>query len=194
MRKNIFKAVIIIVALLAVIIGVMYLSDLNRMKKGEEVIFSTWGAKYEPILKINLNENNDSATEKYQKYSKTIDNVKLELDIPNEWKYEEIPKDKDNDFYKYALKIYKNSEEQYAMLYYYNNQFAVCGTERTTKKMVLNNNKEATIGYYYDNQKWQDVSFYNINKNVAVINNGLINNEADELLEVIKTINIVSKL
>ena len=67
-------------------------------------------SKYAPIVKINQNDNNNNIDENYQKYSKIIDNVKIELNIPNEWKYKEMPKNEDNDFYKYALKLYKNSE------------------------------------------------------------------------------------
>ena len=33
-------------------------------------------------------------------------------------------------------------------------------------------------------------SFYNINKNIAVMNYGLINEDADEAIQFIKTINI----
>ena len=130
------------------------------------------------------------ATESYEKYSKIIDNVKLELNIPNEWKYEEVEKDEQNDFYKYALKIYKNNEEQYAMLYFYNNPFGVCGTGRTSENVILNNGKEATIGYYDGNKNWTDISFYNINKNIAVMNYGLIDEDANEAIQFIKTINI----
>lgn len=124
-------------------------------------------------------------------YSKKIDETIIELNIPNEWKYEEVPKDEENDFYKYALKIYKNNENQYAMLYFYNNQFGVCGTGRTSENMILNNGKEATIGYYDGNKNWSDISFYNTNKNIAFINYGLINTDAKEMLNFIKTINII---
>lgn len=130
-------------------------------------------------------------TANYEKnYSKVIDNIKLELNIPNEWKYEEIPKNQENDFYKYALKLYKSNENKYMMLYFYNNQFGVCGTGRTAKNITLNNGEEAIIGYYDGNKDWNDISFYNINKNIAVINYGLINSESDEAIEFIRTINI----
>ena len=66
-------------------------------------------------------------------YYKEIDNIKLELNIPNEWNYEEILPNEENDFYKYALKLYKN---------------------------------------------------------IAVMNYGLIDENADEALQFIKTINI----
>lgn len=139
---------------------------------------------------ISNKMNNVQNKEEQKSYSKTIDETTIEFNIPNEWKYEEIQKNKENDFYKYALKIYKNSEEQYAMLYFYNNQFGVCGTGRTSENITLNNGKDATIGYYDGNKNWSDISFYNINKNIAVLNYGLINAESDEVIEFIKTINI----
>ena len=110
----------------------------------------------EPTI-INNDENN-------QKYSKIVENVCIELNIPSEWKYEELPKNEDNDFYKFALKLYKYSEEKYAELYFYNNSFGVCGTGRSSEKITLNNGQEATIGYYDKNTNWNDISFYNYNK------------------------------
>lgn len=181
MKKNIFKIIIGVIVILAIIIGIMYLIDLNKMKNGEEVVFSTWGAKYAPVMKKQQNEN-------YKKYSKTINNVNLELNIPNEWKYKE--ESIDNDTYEFALKLYKNNEEQYAMIYYYKSQFGVCGTGRTSKTIALNNGNEATIGYYDENKNWSDISFFSINKNIAVMNYGLIDNDAKEVIEFIKTISI----
>ena len=184
MRKNIFKVVIIIAVTLLILIGIMYLIDWNRMKKGKEVVFSTWGEKYAQLQNKDENEEKNSI-----KYSKYIDDIKLELDIPNEWKYKELPQNEGNDFFKYALKLYKNNNEQYAMLYFYNSQFGVCGTGRTTEKLILNNSQEAIIGYYDNSKVLQDVSF-NINKNIALVNNGLNYNDAEELIEIIKTVNI----
>ncbi len=135
-------------------------------------------------------QSNANNTEDYKKYSKTIDNVKIELDIPNEWEYEEMPKNEENDFYKYALKIYKNNENQYGMLYFYNDIFGVCGNGRTTKNITLNNGGKAIIGYYDGNKNWEDISFDNINRNIAILNYGLVDDEAEEVIEFIKTINI----
>lgn len=185
MKTKIFKVIIIIIAITLMIIGIMYLIDWNRMKKGDAVIFCTWGAKYAPVQKVSKKENNNNI-----KYSKNIDDIKLQLDIPDGWKYEELQENEDNDFYKYALKIYKNNEEQCAILYFYNNQFGVCGTGRSTKELILNNKQEASIGYYDNNKEWQDISFYSINKNIAFVNNGLTYDESEELLEAIKTFNI----
>lgn len=126
-------------------------------------------------------------------YSKTIDETLIELDIPNTWNYEEMPKDEENDFYKYALKIYKDNDEQYAMLYVYNTMFGVCGTGRTSKNVILNNGKEATIGYYDGNNNWSDISFYKIDEYIAVINYGLVDSNAEEIIKIIKTINITNE-
>ena len=59
MRKNIFKVVIIIAVTLLILIGIMYLIDWNRMKKGKEVVFGTWGEKYSPVQNIDENEEKD---------------------------------------------------------------------------------------------------------------------------------------
>ena len=123
-------------------------------------------------------------------YSKTIDNINIELSIPNDWNYEEISQDKENDYYKFALKLYKNEENKNVVLYFYNNPFGVCGTGRTDKKMHLNNGTEAVVGYYDNNENWSDISFYKLNHNIALINYGLEGAEAKEVLEFIKTINI----
>ena len=56
MRKNIFKVVIIIAVTLLILIGIMYLIDWNRMKKGKEVVFGTWGEKYAPVQNKDENE------------------------------------------------------------------------------------------------------------------------------------------
>ena len=55
MKKNIFKIIIIIAIILLVCIFAMYLIDYNKMKNGDEVLFSTWGKKYAPPV----NQNND---------------------------------------------------------------------------------------------------------------------------------------
>ena len=193
MSKNILKIIIIIIAILIIIAGIVYLIDKDRMQKGEEVLFSTWGKKYAPIVETNQNEINTNYKNS-ETYSKTIENLKIELTIPNDWNYEEMPKNEENDFYKYALKLYKNNSEQYAVLYLYNNPFGVCGTARTVEDITLNNGKEATIGYYDGSKIWSDISFYNTNKNIAVINYNLTESESQEVIEIIKTISIAEEI
>lgn len=87
MKKRIFKAICIIIGIIFIGIIIMYLIDYTRMKDGKEVIFCTWGKKYISSQNIDENQKNDII-----KYSKNIDNIKLELDIPSDWKYEELAK------------------------------------------------------------------------------------------------------
>lgn len=182
MNKN--KKIIngILIALIIVIgIVVAYKIIENSVTNREDFNFKVEDISSTPVETVNNQKN----------YYKEIDNIKLELNIPSEWSYEEFPQNEENDFYKYALKLYKNNENKYAMLYFYNNPFGVCGTGRTAKNIILNNGKEAVIGYYDENKNWSDISFYNINKNIAVMNYGLIDEDADEVIQFIKTINII---
>ena len=183
MNKN-KKIIIGILIVLIIIIGIVvtYKVIENSITDRANFNFTVENISPSPVETVNNQEGNN--------YNKEINNIKLELNIPNEWNYEEISQNEENNFYKYALKLYQNNENQYAMLYFYNNPFGVCGTGRTSKNISLNNGKEATIGYYDGNKNWSDISFYNINKNIAVMNYGLINEDADETIQFIKTINI----
>ena len=186
MNKN-KKIIIGILIVLIIVIGIVVAYKIieSSITNRAEFNFKVENISSTPVETVDIdNQKNE------KNYYKEIDNIKLELNIPNEWNYEEIPRNEENDFYKYALKLYKNNENQYAMLYFYNNSFGVCGTGRTSKNIILNNGKEAVIGYYDENKNWADISFYNINKNIAVMNYGLIDEDADEAIQFIKTINI----
>ena len=172
------------------------ITNVNKLNHYSETGYDK-GLKIE-ILGLEVYNNvvvakpkNTDIEETPQKYSKIIDNICLELNILSEWQYEELQTDLDNDFYKFALKLYKNNEEKYAVLYFYNNPFGVCGTGRASEEIVLNNGETAIIGYYDGNINWSDISAYNMNKNIAVINYGLIDDEAKEMIEIVKTINII---
>lgn len=181
------KIIIILVIILIGIIGTMYLIDFNKMKNGEEVIFGTWGKKYSAIVKTNQNDN--ATEENYQKYSKTVGDTTIELDIMNGWNYKEIQA-AENDDYIYALKLFKSNEEQCAILYFYKENFGVCGSERTFQNITLNNGKQAVVGYYENSDEWIDISFAEMNHNIAIINRNLQKNDNDEIIKIIKTINI----
>ena len=185
MKKKIL-IVLTVIFLLALILGTMYLIDSKRMKENKSVIFSTWGYDYAPPVSTysstpTIIENN---------YSKTIDDITIELNIPDNWQYEELSKNEDNDFYKFALKLYKSDSSKHTILYFYNNKFGVCGTGRTDKSIYLNNDAEANIGFYDNNKEWSDISFYNLNPYIALINYGLEETEAEEVLDFVKTIRI----
>lgn len=184
MNKN-KKIIIGILIVLIIVIGIVVAYKIieNSVTNREDFNFAVENINSSPVETVDNQKDGKN-------YYKEIDNIKLELNIPNNWNYEEIPQNEENDFYKYALKLYKNNENQYAMLYFYNNPFGVCGTGRTSKNIILNNGKEATVGYYDENENWADISFYDTNKNIAVMNYGLIDEDADEAIQFIKTINI----
>ena len=179
------KIIIGILIILIIVIGIVvaYKVIENSVTNRADFNFTVENISSNPVETVDNQKDEKN-------YYKEIDNIKLELNIPNKWNYEEIPQNEENDFYKYALKLYKNNENQYAMLYFYNDIFGVCGTGRTSKNIILNNGEEATVGYYDGNKNWADISFYDINKNIAVINYGLIDEDADEAIQFIKTINI----
>ena len=52
MKKS-TKIILAVLIIIAIIIGTMFLINLNRMKHNKPVIFSTWGRKYAPPVKIN---------------------------------------------------------------------------------------------------------------------------------------------
>lgn len=123
-------------------------------------------------------------------YEKDIDNINIKLYFPRNWNYEELPENLENNFYKYALKMYKEDENRYATIYYYRDLFSVCGTGRTSKQIDLENGYKATIGYYDRSDIWQDISFSELNKNIAIQNYGLNKEESEEFINIIKTISI----
>ena len=184
MNKN-KKIIIGILIVLIIVIGIVVAYKIieNSVTNRADFNFTVENISSSPVETVDNQKDG-------KKYYKEIDNIKLELNIPNSWNYEETIQNEENDFYKYALKLYKNNENQYAMLYFYNNPFGVCGTGRTSKNIILNNGKEATVGYYGENKNWADISFYDTNKNIAVMNYGLIDEDADEAIQFIKTINI----
>ena len=186
MKMNRNKKIIIgILIILIIVIGIIFAYKVieNSVTNRADFNFTVENINSSPVETVDNQKDGKN-------YYKEIDNIKLELNIPNNWNYEEIPQNEENDFYKYALKLYKNNENQYAMLYFYNDPFGVCGTGRTSKNIILNNGKEATVGYYGENKNWADISFYDTNKNIAVMNYGLIDEDADEAIQFIKTINI----
>lgn len=140
---------------------------------------------------VKIIEDGKEKNEPSTTYEKNIDGVTLMLEIPNDWKYEELPQNTENDFYKYALKLYKTNENQYAVLYFYNQIFGVCGTGRTSKQIILDNGNKAIIGYYDGKETWEDISFYETNKYIAILNYGLDKLEAEEVIDFIKTISII---
>ena len=141
---------------------------------------TTWkGTKFACSVKEKSNERSNE-----DKYSRKIDNTTIELSVFTGWHYEEITFEDS----KFALKLYKDSQDKYATLNFYKNLFGVCGTGRTTEEITLNNGITATIGYYGE-PIWSDISFYDFT-NIAFINHGLEEENTEEFFEIVKTLNI----
>ena len=123
-------------------------------------------------------------------YNKTVDNVSIELTIPNEWKYEELPADVEYGRYNYALKISKEKGNGSAVLYLYNSIFGVCGTGLKSEQYYLYgyNGTKCSVGYYDGSDTWDFISFSELNRNIAIKNEGLNKKDADEFIEIARTI------
>ncbi len=183
MRKKVILVVIIIVILILLVPIPFHLKDGGTVE---------YKALMYEVAKVN--RLNTQYTEEYN-YSKEIKDIIIKLKIPNTWKYEEILQDDDNDIYEFALKLYKNESDKNIILYYYKDPFVVCGTNRRNENIKLNNGENANIGYYndlYEGKEWSDISFYEINTNIAFINNGIKSEDAEEFLDIVKTISIIA--
>ena len=180
MKKKWFKIMLIsiIVLLIGGSIFIMYLVNNQCMEKGQKVIFGTWGKKCSSVVDIK-DDGKD--------YSKNVDNMEIKWHIPSSWNYEEV---ETNNNILFSLKLYKENKENYALLNVYEDSYGVCGTGRTEDTFNLNNNQEAIIGYYYNNPIWADISFKDYASRVAIINYSLNENDAKEILEFIKTLEI----
>lgn len=117
-------------------------------------------------------------------YSKKVDNTMISLTLPDDWKYEELPVENGS---KLIVKIFHSSEHKSFTLSYYDHPVGFCGTGRESKKKTLNNNQEAIIGYELGEKNWIDLSFPDLNPNIVLINNGV---EEKEALEIIETFTI----
>ena len=180
MKKKRFKIMLISIVVLLISGGIfiMYLTDNQCIKQGQKVIFSTWRRKCSPVVDIK-DEGKD--------YAKNVDNMEIKWHIPSSWHYEEV---ETNNNILFSLKLYKENKDSYAFLNVYENSYGVCGTGRTEDAFTLNNNQEAIIGYYNNNSIWSDILFKDYAPRVAIINYSLKENDAKEILEFIKTLEI----
>lgn len=101
--------------------------DFHTLAGFDDIKIGTWFMKYEDFSSEMGKYETKIEEDNKRNYSKTIDGITIELNIPNEWNYEEFKESKDDNF-KFALHFYKSSKEKNATLYFYNSMFAVCGT------------------------------------------------------------------
>ena len=199
--KKIIKIILIILLILLIIIiaDTIQSKVFNNSPIIKKITAFNWEKYSIKFLKQENDSSNNKWQEEYKKYSKTIDDVTLELNIPNGWKYEEILPKKDCksiveeielDNYKFALKIYKDSEEKNLTLYVRNSPIGVCGTFLVNKSIKLDNGENASVSYYDGSNIWSFISFSKSNIMIFISNNGLEESESNEALEFVKTMNI----
>lgn len=90
------------------------------------------------------------------------------------------------------MKLYKSDSSKNTILYYYTGPLGACGTGKIDKRMYINNGIEADIEYYDNSEVWREISFHQINPNIAFINSRLEDRESQEVLEFVKTLRIIN--
>lgn len=187
MKKSILISIVILVAIALAILGA-YLIDMNCMENNKPVVFSTWGYQYVPPVGIdeiiNVSKEEMIINEKQAIYDNGDDY--LNLTIPNDWEFESIT-DFANDMYKCGLKIYPKDSENY-MSVYCANWFGVCGTGLKVEKINLDNGIEVEVGYYNNNENWEYAYFEDGEYKIAAWNSGLVGENANAALEILKTV------
>lgn len=197
MKKTIL--ITIIIAVLA--IASAYLTDIYRISNNMDVIFGTWGHKYAPpaksgdISKVGTLEENESGEIIEQKeINIDINNHTLNLSLPIDWNYEILEQEENGS--DGGVKFYTSDPDKYAKISVYGeNKMGVCGTDLTEKEIELNNGQKATIGYY-GTDTWEFI-YLNLreseNYDIWVMNQGLEDDDALRVLDIVKTINLNDK-
>lgn len=164
--------------------------DFHLLNGYDDIKIGTWFMNYDnfnsEFKKYDLTVDEIA---KDKEYVKELDDIVIKFNIPKEWNYEEI-NNSENQNVKFELKLYKELKEHSASLYYYKDMFGVCGTGLISKKLSLNNEMEANVGYYDGSNIWTFVGFYSLNPNIVFWNYGLDEKDSNELLGIIKTITI----
>jgi len=158
--------------------------ELNLSIPNNKITCSSNQSNFNATVTNNVNPGQG------EKYEKIVDGVSISFIKLNEWKYEELPATEE---YKFALKFYKNSNDKYATLYFYNTMSAVCGTDRRVDTLNLNNGNKLNVGYSTADNIWRDIYFSLNGKEIVMLNHTLDKAEADECLELVKTFDISKK-
>ena len=193
MKKKII-IVVSVIAILALVLGGMFLIDKNRMNNNEPVVFSTWGYKYAPsIEKENITEIIPNVEPQNKNVTIPVkEKEDLVITLLDGWKYEvygEVVGE-----YKYAIKFYKSDENKKMTLYSYANFFGVCGTGLEMKKLELEDGNTANVGFYDGNEKWSFITFDISEDEIVAQNEGLTLEESNEALSMFKTLKLIKTL
>lgn len=170
------KFLIVLICFLLVIIAI----TVGIVFKKNEITHQNVSKNYDPS-----SIDNDTFRQfplKLAKYSS--DNEFLSLEVPSNWKYEILNEDEYNN---YGIKFYPENEASYAVLYNMKEKFGVCETGLEIKEFSTNNNLDAEIGYFNGEPDWGYVSFRKINTNLVAYNKGLTGKDAEDAIEILKT-------
>lgn len=193
MKKKII-IIVSVIAILALVIGSMFLIDKNRMNNNEPVIFSTWGYDYAPpVEKENITKTIPNVESQNQSVIIPVrENEDLHIKLLAGWKYE-VSGEAIGE-YKYAIKFYKSDENKKMMLYSYANFFGVCGTGLEMKELELEDGNTANVGFYDGNEKWSFITFNISEDEIVAHNEGLTVEESNEALSMFKTLKLIKTL
>ena len=184
------KGQIFIVIVMLLMVGILsaYKIDMDKMRQGEDVVFSTWGVKYRPSVEETESGEKQTLkkeTIKYNKLEIESSGEKISLKVPEDWKYEEISGDTE---YKKGVRIYNDNFSGEMDIGFYNGMFGVCGTGLEHKEITLENGQKISAGYYYDNE-WDFIVFESEKGEDAIvsINKGIKGENAERALEIVKS-------
>lgn len=115
MSRKIVEIIVVIVLILLIILATVYVIDLNRMRKNEEVLFSTWGRNYTTPLKEDKNDE-----EKVHSFVGTVleETTKYMIVKPNEDEEESNSSDKIKINYGTDHKDYLYGVGRKVVIYY----------------------------------------------------------------------------
>ena len=193
MKKKIIM-VLSVIAILALVLGGMFLIDKNRMNNNKPVVFSTWGYKYAPpVEKENITETVPNIEPQNKNVTIPVkEKEDLLITLLDGWKYE-FSGDA-TDEYEYAIKFYKSDENKAMTLLSYKRMFGVCGTGLEMKELILEDGNTANVGFYDNNETWSFVTFNVSEDEIVAHNQGLSLEESNEALSMFKTLKFIRTL
>ncbi len=171
------KSKIIFVFITAIVVGVISTTGFMSLRQKSQ----------EPIKKETI-EAEKKENGNFEKIAYLDDEQKISVQIPESWDYEKVSSDKEDIIYEIHLYPETKNKEKYISLSKNKKAVGVCGTGLTTENIKLKNQKEATVGYYHgENSPWEFIQIDN-EEHLFSYNIGLSNEEAEEGIEIIKTI------
>ena len=120
MNQKIIRILVGVLIIVILILCILYIIDHNKMKNNEEVLFSTWGKKYAPELKISSNKiiqmykviiddmvENHNALSPYDKYiSLDVESLKAPS-LEKTKDYRQLTQEERNEILEYCKKYNK---------------------------------------------------------------------------------------